>query len=240
MVTVAVNEKLQDNIVEVHQILDWMESGSTVLRIILCYAPQKDCPNDEKDELWQSIDGWACGLIERRIFSAPWWTRLWCQEQWHLPNSGLCWSPWSGSCQNLHLPTLAVGDQCNQLLATMTPRPEVSSQHQGDPIRQHHSPTPTPHPGSFTRPLTASKGVQEWSQKNKMVETSQTQETTCGHNWHAKYGHWITVRTSLDQHHWPNPCQHCWYKARKVPHQQANLVVKWISAIGCQGEESGL
>ena len=60
-IAVAVSERLRDSVVEISRITDRLlsteiDSNSTSLRVISCYAPQAGCPDDEKEEFRESID----------------------------------------------------------------------------------------------------------------------------------------------------------------------------------------
>ncbi|XP_026016523.1 uncharacterized protein LOC113017592 [Astatotilapia calliptera] len=53
--------KLRHNVVEVTRISDRImsvkiDADPTVLRIISCYAPQTNCPDEEKTEFWRALD----------------------------------------------------------------------------------------------------------------------------------------------------------------------------------------
>ncbi|RWR99635.1 hypothetical protein B4U79_01873, partial [Dinothrombium tinctorium] len=60
-VGIVVSGKLRDSVVEVFRVSDRLmslkiDAGSTTLRIISCYAPQTNCPDDEKDKFWESFE----------------------------------------------------------------------------------------------------------------------------------------------------------------------------------------
>lgn len=60
-VGIVVNAKYQDSITEANQLSNQLmslkiKSGMTALLIISCYTPQVGCPDDEKNELWDSLD----------------------------------------------------------------------------------------------------------------------------------------------------------------------------------------
>ena len=60
-VGVVISDKFRDSVVEVNRVSDRLmsikiDSGTTILRVVSCYAPQANCPSDEKDEFWQSLD----------------------------------------------------------------------------------------------------------------------------------------------------------------------------------------
>lgn len=54
---IVVSQKLRDNVVKVTCISDCLmslkiDTGSTILRIVSCYAPQTNFPNSEKEAFW--------------------------------------------------------------------------------------------------------------------------------------------------------------------------------------------
>ena len=62
-VGIVVCEKLRDSVVEISRVSDRLMSikidpgtGNPAIRVISCYAPQTGCPDDIKDEFWESLD----------------------------------------------------------------------------------------------------------------------------------------------------------------------------------------
>ncbi|XP_073698816.1 uncharacterized protein [Garra rufa] len=61
-VGIVVSERLRDSVVEVIRTSDRLmsikiDTGSTALRVVSCYAPQTNCANAEKDQFWETMDG---------------------------------------------------------------------------------------------------------------------------------------------------------------------------------------
>jgi Reverse transcriptase (RNA-dependent DNA polymerase)/Endonuclease/Exonuclease/phosphatase family len=59
-VGIAISSKLRDSVVAVNRISDRLmsieiDSNSSLLRVISCYAPQTGCPDDIKNEFWEQL-----------------------------------------------------------------------------------------------------------------------------------------------------------------------------------------
>ncbi|MGL4931832.1 MAG: endonuclease/exonuclease/phosphatase family protein, partial [Aeromonas sp.] len=60
-VAIIISKKLRDNVVEVSRISDRLisikiDTGSVILRVVSCYAPQIGCTDAEKEEFWHKFD----------------------------------------------------------------------------------------------------------------------------------------------------------------------------------------
>lgn len=60
-VSIIISKKLRNNVVEVSRISDCLmsikiDTGSVILRVVSCYAPQTGCTDAKKEEFWHQFN----------------------------------------------------------------------------------------------------------------------------------------------------------------------------------------